>query len=88
MTGQMDFKDLNSDETLQHALAWISEYIQGAMLNKEKSVTFTFKPTEDNSLIDIFDFTQKIKDTLRAYDFTTWCVLDNKNEIVIMKIMV
>ena len=83
----MDFSNLESEETLQHALAWISSYIQSAMENKEKQVTFTFKPNNDNSLLQIFDFILKLKDTLSTYGFTTWCILDNKNEKVNMKIM-
>ena len=51
----MDFTNLESEETLQKALNWVAEYIQGAMLNKEHSVKFTFSPNENNSLIDIFD---------------------------------
>ena len=84
----MDFTNLDSKETLQSALAWVGEYIQGAILNKEKSVTFTFAPNENHSLIEIFDFTEKLKEALRNYKFTTWCILDNTNEIVRMKIMI
>ena len=83
----MDFKDLQSEETLQHALAWVAEYIQGAMLNKEPSVVFTFTPNQDNSLIDIFEFTLKLKQELSKYQFNAWCILDNVNEHVTMKII-
>lgn len=84
----MDFSNLESEETLQHALAWISQYIQEAMENKQSFVTFSFSPNEQNNLMDIFEFILKIKDALYKYDFISWCVLDNKNQKITMKVMV
>lgn len=83
----MDFTNLESDETLQHALAWISTYIQSAIENKEDKVIFTFKPNKDNSLSQLFDFILKLKNMLSKYGFMTWCILNNANEKINMQIM-
>lgn len=84
----MEFKNLDSEETLQHALAWLSSYIQSAIENGEHSVIFTFTPNEDNSLSSIFEFTEKLSKTLSVYGFIGWSILDNKTEKVKLKIMI
>lgn len=83
----MNFEDLTSEETIKSALNWISECIQGAMIAKEPFVNFTFKPTENNPLDAIFDFVLSIKEYIIDYGFAAWVVLDNKNQLVNMRIV-
>lgn len=84
----MDFTNLDSKETLQQALSWLAEYIQGAILAKEKTVLFTFNPNEETSIDSLFDFNVRLKNELTKYGFRAWCILDNKYNKVIMKVFI
>lgn len=82
----MNFEDLNSEETMKKALEWVSECVQGAMLAGEEYVNFTFSPTENNPIDAIFDFVLNIKDYISDYGFMSWVMLDNKSQRVKMRI--
>lgn len=82
----MDFTNLDSEETLKSALNWISNMLEDAILHKEHTLTFTFKPTEQNSLEAIFNFVLKIKEALNLYQLYPWCILNNKTQQVTMKL--
>lgn len=83
----MDFTNLDSKETLTAGLNWIAENVQGAMLNHEKHLWFTFTPNEQNTIEDIFNFVLKLKENLAEYSLFSWVVLDNENSVVRMKVL-
>lgn len=82
----MDFSNLESEETLKQGLNWIAECIGSAMERKENNLKFTFTPNDKNTLEDIFEFCLKLKENLFEYGMKCWCILDNKDEVVNMKI--
>ena len=83
----MDFKNLESEETLKAGLNWIASYMEEAIINKKEDLVFTFKPNKDNSIGDIFNFVIKLKESLMDYGVTGWCVLDNVAQLVKLKII-
>lgn len=83
----MEFKNLDSQETLTAGLQWVAECIQDSIESGNNDVKFTFTPSEENSIDKIFEFSQKLGSQLYSYGMMTWCILDNKNKVVRMKIV-
>ena len=84
----MNFNNLESEETLQTALAWTATCIQNAIQNNEPFVKFTFVANEENSVDSLFTFILKLGEKLKVYGFKPWCMLNNKDNSIILKVMV